>query len=375
MVTNILKVLTLSVLLPLIVMACKSEKSKDNPVRHYERWSVEEINEWYTKQDWLVGFNYVPSNKVNQIDMWQAVSWDPVIIDKELAMAEDLGFNVVRIFLHDLVYTQDPDGFKYRFADFLRIADNHGMRVIPNFFTNGGKEERRQLGKQPQEIPGTHNIHWARTPGQAIAHDPSKYGPLKTYIQDFISTFAEDERILCWYLYNEPWNNSIYQKKDVPNKVNPYNLLVSVFEWARECGPIQPLTSCMYVDCCPTDAFLGENADLITFHCYKGPEILKEWIYKLKFFERPVMCGEYMGRPVSTFNEIMPILKENKIIAVSFGLTAGKPGFYNQWNSPPSDIIPAVWFHDILTADGEPYNAEEVEFIKNMTKDKSIHNK
>jgi len=373
MATNFFTVVKLSFLLPIIVMACKSEKSKDNPVRHYERWSVEEINEWYIKQDWWVGFNYVPSNKVNQIDMWQAESWDPVIIDKELAMGEGLGFNVVRIFLHDLVYIQDPEGFKERFSDFLRIADSHGMRVIPNFFTNGGKEERRQLGKQPEEIPGTHNIHWARTPGQVIAHDPLKYGPLKTYIQDFISTFAEDERILCWYLYNEPWNNSIYQKKDVPNKVNPYNLLVSVFEWARECGPTQPLTSCMYVDCCPTDAFLGENADIITFHCYKSPEILNDWIYKLEFFNRPVMCGEYMGRPVSVFKEIMPILKENKIIAVSFGLTAGKPGFYNQWNSPPSDTMPEIWFHDILTAEGVPYDAEEVEFIKSMTKDKSIH--
>ncbi len=371
---NLIMKITAYLFLLLFAFSCKPEENRKNSSRHYDRWSVTEINEWYNKQGWLVGCNYIPSNKVNQIDMWQAESYDPVIIDKELAMAEDLGFNVVRIFLHDLVYKQDSEGFKDRFADFLRIADSHGMRVIPNFFTNGGKEERRQLGKQPDEIPGTHNIHWARTPGQAIAHDPSQYGPVKKYVQDFISTFADDERILCWYLYNEPWNNSIYQKKDVPNKVNPYNLLVSVFEWARECGPTQPLTSCMYVDCCPTDAFLGENADIITFHCYKGPEILKDWIYKLEFFNRPIMCGEYMGRPVSTFKEIMPILKEHNIIAVNFGLTAGKPGFYNQWNSPPSDIMPAIWFHDILTADGIPYDDEEVKFIKSMTADKTMNN-
>lgn len=349
-----------------LLMSCK-QQPEHNLVRHYERWSLEEINEWYDRQDWLVGVNYIPSNKVNQIDMWQASSFDADIMDKELAMAEELGFNVVRVFLHDLVYNEDPTGFKERFEKFLSIAQSHGIRTIPTFFTNGGKEDKRMLGKQPDEIPGTHNIHWARTPGQEIAHDPSKYDVLKNYVQDFITTFAEDERILCWYLYNEPWNNSIYQKRDVPHKVNPYNLLRSVFEWARECGPTQPLTACMYVQACPTDAFLGENTDIITFHCYKKPEILEEWIKQLKRFERPIMCGEYMGRPVSTFKDFMPILKENNVIAVSFGLTAGKPGFYNQWNSPPSDVMPTVWFHDILTADGIPYDKEEVEFIKRMT--------
>lgn len=360
----------LFLLLLATAVSCRQEKKQTNSSRHYVRWTVEEISEWYGRQGWLVGFNYIPSNKVNQLDMWQVESYDHAIIEKELTMGEELGFNVVRIFLHDMVYAQDPEGFKNRFADFLSMADHHGMKVVPTFFTNGGKEERRRLGKQPEAIPGTHNIHWARTPGQAIALDPSKYGPLKKYVQDFVSAFAEDDRILCWYLYNEPWNNSIYQKKDVPHKVNPYNLLKSVFSWARECGPTQPLTACMYMESCPTDAFLGENADIITFHCYKGPEKMREWIDKLKFFERPVMCGEYMGRPVSTFKEEMPILKENNIIAINFGLTAGKPGFYNQWNSAPSDTIPAVWFHDILTADGKPYDKEEVEFIKQMTRNK-----
>ena len=43
--------------------------------------------------------------------MWQADSFDLPTIDRELALAKGLGFNSVRVFLHDLLWEQDSKGF------------------------------------------------------------------------------------------------------------------------------------------------------------------------------------------------------------------------------------------------------------------------
>lgn len=350
----------------LAMTACKQTSSN----RHYTRWTESEINEWYSAQGWCAGCNYVPSNKVNQIDMWQEESYDHEIMDKELGWAQEIGFNVIRVFLHDMAYYADKEGFKARLDDFLSICQSHGQKAIITFFTNGGQQYNRRLGKQPEAIPGTHNKLWARTPGFDWARNPERNDSLKNYVQDVISTFAQDDRIFCWYLYNEPWNVSIYQVND-DRHVDPYPLLTAVFRWARECGPTQPLTACMYENFSPSNAFIGENADILTFHSYKDSTDVNEWLRKLEFYHRPIMCGEYMGRPSSTFQEIMPILKRHNVVAVNFGLVAGKPGYFWPWGSPaigPNDKqYPDVWFHDIFWPDGKPYSEEEIALIKSLT--------
>ena len=68
------------------------------------RWSVEKAKEWYSAQPWLVGCNYIPANAINQLEMWQAETFDAATIDKELALAESIGFNTLRVYLHDLVW-------------------------------------------------------------------------------------------------------------------------------------------------------------------------------------------------------------------------------------------------------------------------------
>ena len=55
------------------------------------RWSEAKANEWYAKQPWLVGSNYIPATAINELEMWQAETFDPTTIDKELGWAEALG--------------------------------------------------------------------------------------------------------------------------------------------------------------------------------------------------------------------------------------------------------------------------------------------
>ena len=49
------------------------------------RWPEAKANAWYATQPWLVGSNYIPATAINQLEMWQEATFDPVQIDKELA--------------------------------------------------------------------------------------------------------------------------------------------------------------------------------------------------------------------------------------------------------------------------------------------------
>ena len=42
-----------------------------------QQWSEAQANAWYAQQPWLVGSDYVPTNPINQLEMWQAETFDP----------------------------------------------------------------------------------------------------------------------------------------------------------------------------------------------------------------------------------------------------------------------------------------------------------
>jgi len=54
-------------------------------------WSFEKANNWYAAQPWLTGCNYIPATAINQIEMWQAESFDNKTIEKEMSWAHELG--------------------------------------------------------------------------------------------------------------------------------------------------------------------------------------------------------------------------------------------------------------------------------------------
>ena len=336
------------------------------------RWSEQRACEWYYSQEWPVGFNYVTATAINQFEMWQEESFDPATIDLEMGLAGGLGFNTVRIFLHDMVWEADPAGFKQRLDTFLGICESHGLNTIVTFFTNGGRFENPKLGKQPESIQGIHNSQWIQSPGEQSVNDPATWPRLERYVKDVMESFRDDGRILFWCLYNEP-ENFKQGARSLP-------LLRETFRWAREVDPSQPLTSPIWV--CPGQhgtrsnfpiiSFLGENCDIMTFHCYNGPEELELFISLMEQFGRPMVCQEYMGRPRSTFEDAMPILKRENVGAISWGLTAGKCNFHLQWSSKAGDPEPEVWFHDIYRLDGTVYDQQEVDFIRSMTADKKM---
>jgi hypothetical protein len=95
-----------------------------------------------------VGSNYLPAYAINQLEMWQAGTFDPKRIDLELGWAQGLGMNTMRVFLHDLLWEQDSAGFKKRMDTFLTIADRHKIKPIFVFFDSCWNPYPH-LGKQP----------------------------------------------------------------------------------------------------------------------------------------------------------------------------------------------------------------------------------
>jgi endo-1,4-beta-mannosidase len=166
-----------------------------------QRWTEARANAWYAKQPWLVGANFVPDDAINQLEMWQAATFDPKEIDKELGWAQSIGMNTMRVFLHDLLWEQDPAGFKQRINTFLTIAAKHHIRPVFVIFDSCW-DPMPKLGPQHPPIPGVHNSGWVQSPGAAALEDPKQYPRLKTYVTGIIGAFADDKRILAWDLWN-----------------------------------------------------------------------------------------------------------------------------------------------------------------------------
>src|SRR5256714_13669517 len=139
-----------------------------------ERWSPARARAWADSTGCLVGSNFPPSTAINQLEMWQAATFDPQTIDRELGWAESLGFNTMRVFLHNLLWQQDSIGFLNRMDQFLTIAQRHHIRPMFVLF-DAVWDPLPHLGKQRAPIPHLHNSGWVQSPGAAILADTSRY--------------------------------------------------------------------------------------------------------------------------------------------------------------------------------------------------------
>ncbi len=345
------------------------------------RWTEDRANSWYAHQPWLVGSNYVPKSAINQLEMWQADTFDPKEIDLELSWAEALGMNTMRVFLHDLLWQQDAAGFRQRIDQFLTLATRHHIRPLLVLFDSCWDPEPH-LGRQHPPRKGVHNSGWVQSPGAAALRDEKQYPRLKKYVQGVIGAFAQDGRILAWDVWNEPGadNAGSYPKQELTDKKSRVKLLLPrVYQWAREAHPSQPLTSGVWdLDPSRQGADVGElqkiqlqESDIISFHNYSWPESFGAEVAWLRKYSRPLICTEFMARSVgSTFDTILPIAKAEHVGAINWGFVAGRTQTYYPWESwqhPYVDQPPPVWFHDVLHPEGRPYREAEVNLIRQLT--------
>ena len=323
---------------------------------HDSKWSSDKAWKWYNDNPWICGFNYIPSSCINYTAMWDKTSFSPEVIDRELSLAEATGFNTVRVVLQFIVWEDDPQYFKDVFATFLSICSRHKMKVMPAFFDDCvfGTNIDPSLGKQPEPFEGWYAWAWSPSPGHTMVADSATWPRLEKYVKDVTGTFRNDPSILIWDLFNEPRNTSL-------------PLVRRVFRWAREINPSQPLTVCIFGDQ-KLQNFISANSDIITFHNYSPKEDVEKTILSLKQYNRPVICTEWLNRPMgSTVESVLPLFYSENVGCLHWGLVNGKTQTDLPWGHRPGDgPYNRIWQHDLYTADLKVYSPYDIEVFKSF---------
>lgn len=370
------------------------------------QWTTDRANAWYARMPWLAGTNYYPATAINQLEMWQEETWDPDRIDLEMQWSRDLGFNTHRVYLHDLAWEVDPEGFYARIDAFLEICTRYGVRPFFVFFDDCHNPFPK-VGPQPGPVPAYHNSGWVTSPSRADAvalwEDADKGGAitarLKGYVQGTLQRFADDDRVLMWELYNEPGRGSRAPDQWMGGNLSDESfgdqsakLVHASWVWARAVNSSQPICSNSHGCVGAINYSINVlNSDVHSIHCYETAERTRLLLDKFEAYGRPVLMTEYLARERgSTFEGVMPLLKERNVAAINWGFVAGKSGTIWPWSSrerdggfvgadalrrgmdtfpEPRDLPePELWFHDILRFDGTPYSGDEVACIKSLTK-------
>lgn len=356
-----------------------------------QKWSEDKAERWYASYDWFAGANFGPSTAINQLEMWQTETFDPETIERELKWSAELGFNLHRVYLHNLVWQQNSAEFLDRIDQFLDIADRYDIKTMLVLLDDVWNPNP-VLGEQPAPVPHRHNSGWVQAPGRQYLEDDSKHPLVESYVKGILTRFKNDNRIAIWDLYNEPanYNGGSYgdtsEKKTElsPEDKEKYSLRLvkKVFKWAREVNPSQPITMGIWrgeIDNWGTleklrevDRVMIENSDIITFHAYDdNVKDVKRKIGELKKYNRPIICTEYLARSNNNlFEGVMSVLKEENVGAINWGFVAGKTNTIYPWETWEKKYAqePKIWFHDILKKDGTPFSQKEIDLIKKLTK-------
>lgn len=360
--------------LPVLVATGAAMSLAPRAVAEPGRWPVDRVKRWYRAQGWPIGVNYITSTAVNQLEMFQAETFDPARIDVELGWARGCGFNTVRVFLHDLLWVEDQRGFQYRLAEFVAIAARN--RIKPMFvFFDSCWDPLPKAGRQRPPMPGVHNSRWVQSPGAERLGDHRYLPVLEDYVTGVMTQFRYDSRVLGWDLWNEPDNLAReYSRVERSDKLQRVaELLPRVFRWARSVDPAQPVTSGVWEGSQVGTGIVNtqlQNSDVISFHSYDPPARFRTLIEDLSIFGRPMLCTEYLARTRgNAIDTILPIMKRSGVGGYSWGFVAGKTQTYLPWDSweHPYSTAPEVWFHDLLHADGRPYREVEILQISNLS--------
>ncbi len=326
------------------------------------RWPAAKANQWYDAQPWPCGFNYIPAHAISYTEMWMPYNFDLAKMDKELAVAQEIGFNCLRVVLPFVVWEHDPATFKKRLEEFLVGCDRHGLRVMFALFDDcafGSDEALKnpRHEKQIDVLEGFYANGWTPSPGHDMVRNPETWPRLEKYVRDILTTYRDDRRVWVWDLYNEPNNGNL---GDVS-----LSLVEKVFAWAREINPSQPLTIGTWNDNAKLNDIIFRLSDIITFHNYNTADHLRGTIAELKKQGRPVINTEWLNRPRGSLVEAcLPVFAAAKVGCMHWGLVNGRTQTHLPWGARPGKPAPERWQHDLFHGDHTPYAPAELDLFK-----------
>lgn len=349
-----------------------------NPVQALSAspWIMDsKTKKWVKNGDrWMVGANFIPSTAVNELQMWQVQDYDQATIERELGYAKNLGFNTMRVFLHNLLYDpSNPGVFLNSIDGFLNTTSSMDIGVMLVLLDSCWNADPA-LGTQPDPIPGVHNSQWVQAPGKALVTGPFAdfQAAVEPYVTGVVSRFQQDPRVIAWDVWNEPDNSGYTSDQITP-------LLSAVFDWVDAVGPMQPATTPLWQGHNHWSKFDSltslqqlqiTRSGVISFHHYDTVELLHRAVEQLVGYDKPLVCTEYMARSAkSYFNPNMGFLQQAGVDAYNWGLVSGLTQTIYPWDSDvkPYTEEPDPWFHDIMTADGVCKYPDEYTYIRNIT--------
>jgi endo-1,4-beta-mannosidase len=265
----------------------------------------------------IKGFNYYP--KMHPWRTFNIGRWEPQVTERELKLGVGLGANVVRTFIdHNYSFDQAGLPFDQSFApneryinnlrEFLDIAGRLNLKVIVTLF-----DSLNFAMYQPQN-------HW-------LAEE---------YIKAVVPQFADDPRIFCWDLQNEP--------DQAVQTVGAEPVLTFFKRVARQTRVLDPnhLQTIGWIDRARAKYFpdLNDWLDFWCFHYYDKADLLSNLV---KFYKtqipKPVLLEEF-GLPTggpgpdgrSTENDqaahykmVLTTLEENKMCGSAFWILLDFP--------------------------------------------------
>lgn len=360
-----------------------------------ERWTAEQAWEWYHSKPWITGFNFIPKDSISGIELFQEWGHEEAMAaaEKEIELAESLGFNSVRMMLPFYIWRVQHDAFMDHLEELLCMLDRHHITLMPILFNDcsvpKSKYREPDLGKQPDPVPGyfggspvtpfDDDTQLGDSTGWNIDDDPEMKPVIEKYVKELGTKYGKDPRIIVWNIWNEP-GNSGRLSKSLP-------MMENVFAWMRSCDPDQPLAADVWG--AGADHPYGwlkdphiyaeiehralELSDVISFHFYGDYSHAKMYLDCLKQYNRPLFNTEWMHRPYRSLIEThMPLWKKEDVASYFFGFVNGKSQFNYVWefikNLP--DIDTRLWMHDIFHSDFTPYDPDEIEVIKKLNFDK-----
>lgn len=350
------------------------------------QWTKERVWEWYNSRPWIRGCNYIGSDVVNWLDMWQEYGFEEKLktVDREMELAAKTGFNTIRTLLYYTVWKEDHDGFMERLEHFLEVLHKHGIQAMLIF---GNDCQVSKDNPYSQLKPGPQKYDWGyhggrkksqhstlnAQPGYWLVDDEPEQ--VYAWVREIMEKYRNDDRIVIWDMYNEP-GNCRRDELTLPH-------LKRFYEIAREVNPIQPITSAVWrvtdkdEPISEVEQYILENSDIVSYHNYDTYLMNVQIIRKLKKYGRPIINSEWLGRVLhNTVQEMFPLFYVEKIGCFNWGFVAGKYQTYEPWEASwekyycgeITDLDFTKWFHDLYRPNHRPYDPKEIELIQTLTK-------
>ena len=213
-------------------------------------WTKEQAWKWYDAQPWMRGCNYLPASAANYTDMWQELGSEARFaeMEREFALAERTGFNVMRLILHEQgfgVWLADHDGFMARFERWLKMLADHKIRAIVLLGNDCSRPKEFWKLPTPGPQPNDWGYHGGRkvsqhgslpnAVGYTVLDDPELNPKFYDMCREIVTKYRTDRRIAFWNLWNEPGNNN-------RGKLTLAHMR-KLFEMCWEIDPVQPLAA------------------------------------------------------------------------------------------------------------------------------------